>query len=92
MIINIALWHDENLFGNFGTANRGLWNPFINGLFEFLGSPLEGLPAWTLYESIVGLLLVVGVIYYLIAVRGRPHDLESELAGSAPKGADETIG
>ncbi len=43
MIINIALWHDENLFGNFGTANRELWNPFINGLFEFLGQPLEGL-------------------------------------------------
>jgi hypothetical protein len=90
MIVNIALWHDENLFGNFGSANRELWNPFINGLFEFLGTPLEGLPAWPLYESIVGLLLVTGIIYYLIAVRGTAHDVETERAEL--QGGDEMIG
>jgi amino acid transporter len=90
MIINIALWHDENLFGNFGTANRELWNPFINGLFEFLGQPMEGLPAWPLYESIVGVLLVLGIIYYVIAVRGTAHDVEAERA-ELP-GSDELIG
>ena len=80
MIMNIALWNDEGLFGNFGTESRNLWNPFINGLFQFLGKPLEGLPHWPLYESIVGLLLVTGILYYLIGVRGTTHDVESDAA------------
>ena len=80
MIVNIGLWHDEALFGNFGSANRELWNPFINGLFSFLGQPMEWLPAWPLFETIVGTLLVFGVIYYVIAVRGTAHDVESDRA------------
>ena len=80
MLLNIGLWHDTNVFGNFGSEKRELWNPFINGFFQFLGNPLDGLPAWPLYESIVGTLLVLGTLYYVIAVRGRAHDVESDAA------------
>ena len=80
MILNIGLWADKGLFGNFGSDNRALWNPFIDGLFKFLDKPIAGLPHWPLYESIVGLLLVTGAIYYVIAVRGKAHDVESDAA------------
>ena len=80
MLINIGLWHDSNLFGNFGSANRELWNPFINGLFQFLGQPMDWLPAWPLYETIVGVLLVTGLLYYVVSVRGTAHDVESDAA------------
>jgi hypothetical protein len=80
MIINIGLWHDEGLFGNFGTGNREFWNPFISGLFEFLGQPMDWLPAWPLFETIVGTLLVLGALYYVVSVRGSAHDVESDSA------------
>jgi len=80
MIINIGLWNDSNLFGNFGSESRAFWNPFINGLFQFNGQPLDGLPAWPLFESIVGVLLVIGIIYYAVAVRGTARDVESDAA------------
>jgi urea carboxylase system permease len=92
MIVNIGLWNDPNLFGNFGSANRALWNPFINGLFSFLGQPMDWLPAWPLYESIVGLLLVLGLAYYAVSVRGRAHDVESEEMPGEVAAADAVIG
>ncbi len=54
------------------------WNPLINGLFSIGGQKLEGLPAWPLFETLVGLLLVVGAIYYVIAVRGRAVEIEAD--------------
>jgi amino acid transporter len=89
MIINIALWASPQLFGDFGSDGRNLWNPLINGLFSFNGQALDGLPAWPLYESMVGLLLVLGALYYLVSVRGRAHDVESAAEVSA---ADAVIG
>ncbi len=80
MILNIALWADQGLFGNFGTDTRLLWNPYINGLFQFGGKPLEALPHWPLYETIVGVLLVTGLLYYVISVRGTAQDIESDAA------------
>jgi urea carboxylase system permease len=80
MILNIGLWADHGLFGNFGSDSRALWNPFIDGLFKFLDKPIAGLPHWPLFESIVGLLLVTGAIYYVVAVRGKAHDVESDAA------------
>ena len=65
MLINIALWASPELFGDFGSEGRGYWNPLINGLFSIGGQKLEGLPAWPLFETLVGLLLVIGSIYYL---------------------------
>jgi amino acid transporter len=75
MIVNIGLWNDPNLFGDFGSANRALWNPFINTLFQFNGQKLSGLPTWPLYETIIATLLIVGAIYYAISVRGRAPDV-----------------
>jgi urea carboxylase system permease len=81
MLINIGLWNDEALFGDYGTGTRALWNPFINGgIFSWNGEVLSGLPAWPLFETIVGALLVLGLIYYVIAIRGTRHDVESDTA------------
>jgi hypothetical protein len=46
------------------------------------GQKLTGLPAWPLYESLVGLLFVTGAIFYVVAVRGTARDVE-ELSGVA---------
>jgi len=75
MIVNIALWNSE-IFGDWGTAGRDWWNPFVNSFLTFLGEPIEWLPAWPLFETMVGLFLVLGIIYYVIAVRGKAHDVE----------------
>ena len=89
MIVNIALWNSPELFGDFGSGGRAFWNPLINGLFTFNGQKLDQLPALPLYESIVGLLLVVGGLYYAVAVRGRARDVESATDAA---GADAVIG
>ncbi len=78
MLINIALWASPELFGDFGSAGRNYWNPLINALFAINGQKLDGLPAWPLFETLVGVLLVVGSIYYLIAVRGRAVEIETD--------------
>jgi amino acid transporter len=77
MILNIALWHDPGLFGAFGGDGRTYWNPFINSFLQWFEQPLEGLPAWPLYETVVGTLLVLGAVYYTVAVRGRKADVET---------------
>ena len=78
MLVNIALWASPELFGDFGSAGRNYWNPLINALFAINGQKLDGLPAWPLFETLVGLLLVFGSIYYLIAVRGRAVEIEAD--------------
>ncbi len=77
MILNIALWHDPGLFGAFGGDGRTYWNPFINSFLQWFEQPLEGLPAWPLYETVVGTLLILGAVYYAVAVRGRKADVEA---------------
>jgi amino acid transporter len=76
MIVNVGLWASPELFGDFGGEGRNYWNPLINGLFEVAGQKLEALPPWPLYESLVGLLFVVGAIYYVVAIRGQAADVE----------------
>jgi amino acid transporter len=76
MIVNVGLWASPELFGDFGGEGRNYWNPLINGLFEVAGQKLDALPPWPLYESLVGLLLVVGAIYYVVAIRGQAADVE----------------
>jgi urea carboxylase system permease len=82
MLVNLGLWNDPNLFGDFGGEGRAYWNPFINGGFlQWFGQPLEWLPAWPIWETIVGLLLVTGAIYYAFALRGRqPAKVEADVA------------
>ena len=80
IIVNIALWNDPGLFGEFGGEGRGFWNPSINSFLQWFGQPLEALPPWPLYETIVGTLLLAGAIYYVIAIRGRAADVEPDTA------------
>ena len=77
MILNIALWNDPGLFGEWGGDGRLFWNPFINSFLQWFGQELTGLPAWPLYETIVGTLLILGAAYYVVAIRGRKQDVES---------------
>jgi amino acid transporter len=80
IIVNIALWNDPSLFGDFGGEGRGFWNPYINSFLQWFGQPLEALPPWPLYETIVGTLLILGAIYYVISVRGRASDVPADPA------------
>ncbi len=80
MILNIALWNDPALFGDFGGEGRGYWNPLINSFLQWFGQPLEGLPPWPLYETVVGTLLLLGALYYVVAIRGRRQDVEVDPA------------
>jgi amino acid transporter len=78
MLVNIGLWASPELFGDFGGSGRGFWNPLINGLFAINGQKLDGLPAWPLFETLVGLLLVLGAIYYAVAIRGHAVEIEAD--------------
>jgi len=80
ILINISLWNDTNLFGDFGTEGRALWNPAINSFIQWFGQPLDDLPPWPLFETIVGTLLIVGALYYFAAARGRQEVVEADVA------------
>jgi len=89
MIINIALWADGSLFGDWGTDGRLYWNPFINTFIKPFGKAIDGMPAWPIFESLIGVILIFGAIYYLVAVRGRAHDVETQADAAA---AEAVIG
>ena len=36
------------------------------------------MPAWPIFETLIGVILIVGGIYYVLAVRGRAPDAETE--------------
>ena len=52
----------------------------INSFLQWFGQPLEGLPPWPLYETVVGTLLLLGAVYYVVAIRGRRQDVEVDPA------------
>jgi amino acid transporter len=87
MIVNIGLWTAPDLFGVFGTDLRNTWsNPFINGFIAIGknadGTPnvLTGLPAIPIFETLVGVVVIVGAIYYF-AIQARREDVvEPDLA------------
>ena len=73
MIINIALWADPELFGDFGGDGRASLEPARStASSSSIGRSIDGLPAWPLFETLVGLLLVIGAIYYVV-VDPRPR-------------------
>jgi urea carboxylase system permease len=81
MVINIGIWTDTALFGDFGNDLRNTWsNPFINTFIKVGGNLLDGLPAWPIFETTVGAVLIAGLIYYLVAQRGREDRVEADLA------------
>jgi urea carboxylase system permease len=77
MLLNIAIWNDPNLFGNFGGDGRAITNPTIDGFIKPFGNEIAGMPPWPIFESLVGLLIVAGALYYAFSVRGRAHDVET---------------
>jgi len=77
MIINIGIWQDKSIFGEFGGDGRGFTNPGFGAFFKPFGNEIEGLPAWPTFEVLVAVILIVGIIYYALAVRGRAADIES---------------
>ncbi len=87
MVINIGLWTAPNLFGDFGNDLRNTWsNPFINTFLALGknadGTPnvLTGLPAIPVFEALVGVVLLIGVIYYAVAQAGREDVVAADLA------------
>jgi amino acid transporter len=80
MIVNIGLWVAPNLFGDFGTDLRALSNPFINTFLSWGGEVLTGLPAIPVFETLVGLVVAVGAVYYVVAQRGRADAVEADIA------------
>jgi urea carboxylase system permease len=87
MVLNISLWTAPDLFGDFGNDLRNTWsNPFINTFIAVGknadGTPnvLTGLPAIPVFEALVGVVLIVGLVYYLVAQRGRADAVEADLA------------
>ncbi|HSL77130.1 MAG TPA: amino acid permease [Candidatus Limnocylindrales bacterium] len=88
MIVNIGLWVNP-LFGDFGTDLRALSNPFINTFLSWGGEVLEGLPAIPVFETLVGLVVLFGAAYYVLAQRGREE--EAKVAPDLATG-EATIG
>ena len=80
MLINIGIWQDSGLFGNFGGAGRAITNPTIDTFVKPFGNVISGMPAWPVFETLVIVLIVTGAIYYALAVRGRAADTEADLA------------
>jgi urea carboxylase system permease len=78
MLLNIAIWQDPGLFGAFGGEGRAITNPTIDGFIKPFGNEIAGIPAWPIFETLVGVLIVTGAIYYAVSVRGRVADTEAE--------------
>jgi urea carboxylase system permease len=76
MLVNIGLWTSP-MFGDFGGDGRGYTNPFIGAFLTPFGQKLDGLPEWPTFETLLAVIIGVGLVYYLVAVRGTAHDIES---------------
>jgi len=80
MIINFGLWHDPNLFGNFGSDLRDLTNPSLTVVTSG-GKPIPFLPDIPFFEGTVLLILIAGVIYYVATNQASKVDrVEADLA------------
>ena len=80
MLLNIGLWQDKGLFGEFGGDGRAVTNPTIDTFIKPFGNEIAGMPALPIFETLVITLLVVGAVYYALAVRGRASDVEADVA------------
>jgi len=79
MVINIAIWTDPGIFGAFGNDLRNTWsNPFINTFIKIGGTLQKDLPAWPIFETTVGAVLLVGAVYYVVAQRGKLDAMQVE--------------
>jgi urea carboxylase system permease len=79
MLINIGLWQGS-LFGDFGGDGRLATNPFIESFLTPFGTKIAGLPRIPTFETLVGVIFLVGLAYYLVSVRSSAPDVEADLA------------
>lgn len=85
MIINFGMWQSE-IFGSFGTATYTLPDGSLVPLRDLTNPPLSyisiggefPLPAIPIFEAVLGVVLIVGAVYYLVAVRGRPDEASDQ--------------
>ncbi len=85
MIINFGMWQSE-IFGSFGTATYSLPDGSLVPLRDLTNPPLSyisiggefPLPAIPIFEAVLGVVLAVGAVYYLVAVRGRPDEASDQ--------------
>jgi urea carboxylase system permease len=80
MLLNIAIWKDPGLFGDFGGDGRAITNPTIDGFIKPFGNAINGMPSWPIFETLVIAILLIGAIYYAVSVRGRAADVEVDVA------------
>jgi urea carboxylase system permease len=80
MLVNIGIWQDQGLFGDFGGAGRAITNPTIDTFIKPFGNVIAGMPTLPVFETLVLTLIVTGAIYYAVAIRGRAADVEADLA------------
>jgi amino acid transporter len=74
MVINIGIW-EASFFGQFGTDLRNTWsNPFINTFLKVNGQVLDGLPAIPVFEALVGVVVLFGIVYYVVTRQGSRED------------------
>jgi amino acid transporter len=81
MIINFAMWQSE-IFGAFGTATYTLPDGSLVPLRDLTNPPLSyisingefPLPAIPIFEAVFGIVLLAGVLYYGVVVRGRQDE------------------
>ena len=79
MVVNIAIWTDPAIFGVFGNDLRNTWsNPFINTFVKIGGTLQDGLPAWPVFETTVGAVVLIGAVYYIVAQRGKLDAVQVE--------------
>jgi urea carboxylase system permease len=78
MVINFGLWKSP-IFGSFGSDLRDFTNPSLT-IITSGGNAIPWLPDIPFFEATVGLILIVGTIYYLVAQRGREDRVEADLA------------
>jgi len=86
MVVNFSIW-SSSMFGALGTMSytipaagstaastwnfRDLTNPLLNTLTFLGGKTISWLPAIPLFEFTLGLIVVVGAVYYVVSGRGR---------------------
>jgi amino acid transporter len=79
MVINFGLWK-SSIFGSFGSDLRDFTNPSLN-IITSGGNAISWLPDIPFFEATVGLILIVGAIYYVATGQGRKVDsVEADLA------------
>jgi amino acid transporter len=85
MVINIGIW-ESSFFGDYGNELRSIWsNPPINTFLQWNGQTLSGLPAWPVFETFVGAVLLFGILYYVLSGQHRKEDVE-QIAPDAATG------